>query len=223
MIMMKFLRKFNDLGINGLMARWYDKNSRDHRIEELRGYAEEVAKHVENGDAILEVAPGPGYLSIELAKLGSYRITGLDISEDFVDIALKNAKKSNVDVEFQRGNVADMPFSDNMYDFIICTAAFKNFKEPLRSLTEMHRVLKPGAEALIIDMNRNTSNQQLDDSTRDMGVEGMEAIFMKLTFKYFLKKGAYTSDEFLDLISKTAFKEYDVKEIGIGLYVNLRK
>ena len=205
------------------MARWYDKNSRDHRIEELRGYAEEVAKHVENGDAILEVAPGPGYLSIELAKLGSYRITGLDISEDFFDIALKNAKKSNVDVEFQRGNVADMPFSDNMYDFIICTAAFKNFKEPLRSLTEMHRVLKPGAEALIIDMNRNTSNQQLDDSTRDMGVEGMEAIFMKLTFKYFLKKGAYTSDEFLDLISKTAFKEYDVKEIGIGLYVNLRK
>ena len=221
--MMKFLRRFNDLGINGLLARWYDKNSREHRIEELKGHAEEVVKHVKDGDAVLEVAPGPGYLSIELAKLGSYRITGLDISRDFVDIALKNAKEPAVDVEFQQGNVSSMPFSDNMFDFIICTAAFKNFKEPLKALGEMYRVLKHRAEALISDMNRNTSNQQLDDAAKEMGVEGIEALFLKLTFKYFLKKGAYTREEFLDLLSKTAFKEYSVKETGISLYVNLRK
>ena len=46
---------------------------------------------------------------------------------------------------------------------------------------------------------------------------------MKLTFKYFLRNGAYTKDEFINLISKTAFKEYAIKEEGIGFYIYLRK
>lgn len=45
-----------------------------------------------------------------------------------------------------------------------------------------------------------------------MGVKSSEALFTKLTFKYFLRNGAYTKDEFINLISKTAFKEYDIKE-----------
>ena len=221
--MMKVLRRFNDLGINGFMARWYDKNSRDHRIEELRNYAKEAAKHVEQGGSILEVAPGPGYLAIELAKLGSYKIIGLDISKDFVDIAQANAKRAGVEIEFQQGNVANMPFSDNMFDFLICTAAFKNFKEPLKALSEMYRVLKPGAAALIIDMNGNVSNQQLDSLINEMNVKGIEALFMKLTFKHFLRRGAYSKDGFITLLSKTTFKKYDIKEIGIGFYIYLRK
>jgi hypothetical protein len=46
---------------------------------------------------------------------------------------------------------------------------------------------------------------------------------MKLIFKYFLRNGAYTKDELTTLISKTAFKEYDIKEEGIGFYIYLRK
>ncbi len=186
--MMKFLRRFNDLGINGFAARWYDKNSRGHRIEELRNYAKEVVNNVEQGDSVLEVAPGPGYLAIELAKLGRYNIIGMDISKDFVDIARTNAKQAGVEIEFQQGNVANMPFSNDVFDFIICTAAFKNFKEPLKALREMNRVLKPGAVALIIDMNRSVSNRQLDNLTNEMNVKGIEALFMKLTFKYFLRR-----------------------------------
>jgi 2-polyprenyl-3-methyl-5-hydroxy-6-metoxy-1,4-benzoquinol methylase len=36
------------------------------------------------GDCVLEVAPGPGYLSIELARPGTYRIAGIDVSRTFV-------------------------------------------------------------------------------------------------------------------------------------------
>jgi hypothetical protein len=41
--MEKFLRKSKDVAITGRFARWYDRNSREHRIEELRGYAAEIA------------------------------------------------------------------------------------------------------------------------------------------------------------------------------------
>jgi ubiquinone/menaquinone biosynthesis C-methylase UbiE len=220
---MKQQRRSKDIGIEGITARWYDNNTRKHRLAEMKAYAEEVAKHIQDGCSVLEIAPGPGYLAIELAKLGKFKIIGLDISKDFVHIARRNAKEVGVEVEFRQGSVADIPFPDNTFDFIICTAAFKNFKEPFKALSQMYRVLRSGGAALIIDMNRNASNQQIEDYTKNMGAKGMDKLFMKVIFKYFLRNGAYTKDEFMNLISKTAFKEYDIKEGGIGFYIYLRK
>ena len=72
-------------------------------------------------------------------------------------------------------------------------------------------------------MKRNASNQEIDTLVKNIGVKGMEALFMKLSFKLFLRKGAYTEDEFISLILKTAFKEYEIKEGGTGFYIYLRK
>lgn len=149
--MMKNIRKNKDVGIYGLAARWYDKNTRKSRLAEMQGYANEVASHVSPGADILEVAPGPGYLAIELAKKG-FNVTGVEISPDFVKIANKNAEEANVTVDFKEGNASNLPCEDNFFDFIICSAAFKNFKEPVKVLCEMHRVLKQGGTSLIIDM-----------------------------------------------------------------------
>jgi ubiquinone/menaquinone biosynthesis C-methylase UbiE len=93
----------------------------------MKEYAKEVAS-IQDGCSVLEVAPGPGYLAIELARLGKYKIIGLDISKDYVEIARRNVKEAGVEVEFQQGSASDIPFPDNMFSFIVCTAAFKNFK-----------------------------------------------------------------------------------------------
>lgn len=220
---MKRQRRFKDIGIEGTSARWYDNNTRKHRLSEMKGYAKEVAKYIQDGCSVLEVAPGPGYLAIELAKLGKYRIIGLDISQDFVEIARRNAKEANVEVEFRRGSADDIPFPDNTFNFIICTAAFKNFKEPVKALIEMNRVLTPGGIALIIDMNRNASNQQIKDYIRNIESRGMHKLFMELIFKFLLRNAAYTEDELVNLISKTAFKEYVIKEVEIGFHIYLNK
>jgi 2-polyprenyl-3-methyl-5-hydroxy-6-metoxy-1,4-benzoquinol methylase len=84
--MMKLQRHFKDLTIGGITARWYDNNTRKSRLREMKAYAAEVAKHIQDGCSVLEVAPSPGYLAIELAKLGKYKIIGLDISKDFVSL-----------------------------------------------------------------------------------------------------------------------------------------
>src|SRR5215212_5677890 len=220
---MKQQRRSKDIAIEGIAARWYDHNTRKHRLAEMKAYAKEVAKQIQDGCSILEVAPGPGYLAIELAKLGKFKIMGLDISKDSVEIARRNAKEAGAEVEFWQGSVANIPFPDNMFDFIICTTAFKNFKEPFKALSQMYRVLRSGGAALIIDMNRNASNQQIEEYTKNMGEKGIGTFFMKLIFKYFLRNGAYTKDEFTNLISKTAFKEYGIKEEGMGFYIYLRK
>jgi ubiquinone/menaquinone biosynthesis C-methylase UbiE len=71
---------YRGLPMEGFVARWYAKNTaaRDHRK-----VAELVAAQVADGGRVLEVAPGPGYLAIELARLGRHQVVGLDISQSF--------------------------------------------------------------------------------------------------------------------------------------------
>ena len=220
--MMKFSRKFGELGMNGEKARQYDRYSREYRMDEIKRNALDVASHLKEGNAVLEIAPGPGYLSIELAKLGKYKIIGMDISKDCVEIARKNAKDDGVDVEFREGNVSAMPFQGGRFDFVVCTLAFKNFKEPLKALNEIHRVLKPGGTVLIMEMNRNAPKQAIDLYIKHMNLEGPNAFFMKIAFDI-NRNGSYTAKQYKAMISKTAFRNYEIKEAGIGVSVSLNK
>jgi 2-polyprenyl-3-methyl-5-hydroxy-6-metoxy-1,4-benzoquinol methylase len=84
--MMKLARRFKDLGIEGKKARQYDEFSRGYRMGDFTEYARLAARHVEEGGSVLDVATGPGYFCTELARLGHFKIIGLDISTDLVDI-----------------------------------------------------------------------------------------------------------------------------------------
>ncbi|HXX98904.1 MAG TPA: hypothetical protein VEL11_17565 [Candidatus Bathyarchaeia archaeon] len=84
-------------------------------------------------------------------------------------------------------------------------------------------MLKSGGNALIADMNRDASIQQIEDYIKSIEAKGMGKLFMRLIFKYFLRNGAYTKDEFTSLISKTAFEQYDIREKGMGFYIHLTK
>jgi 2-polyprenyl-3-methyl-5-hydroxy-6-metoxy-1,4-benzoquinol methylase len=81
---MKKSRKKNDIAITGGMAKWYDRSSRA-RAEEFSKVADMIDEKAERGAKILEIAPGPGHLSIELARRG-FDVTGVELSEDFVEI-----------------------------------------------------------------------------------------------------------------------------------------
>jgi len=122
-----------------------------------------------------------------------------------------------------QGNASAMPFEDSCFDFIICSAAFKNFKEPIAALREMHRVLKPGGTALIIDMNHDASKQAQDEELEKMGTRGFDRWFVKLSFRTFLRKNAYTKDNFMYMIAQAGLATYEIKEIGMSLYVYLHK
>lgn len=110
---------YKGLAMEGVVARWYDKNARKRTPEQYVTWASMVAEHVTEGDSVLEVAPGPGYLAIALAKRGRYHIVGLGISSTFVEIAKENAAEAGVGagVEFRQGDAAHMPFDDDSFDF----------------------------------------------------------------------------------------------------------
>lgn len=219
---MKNSRRKKDLAITGRMAKWYDKNTRTSRLAEMRRYADLVSGCTSSEALVLEVAPGPGYLSIELAKRG-FSVTGIELSPDFVEIEKQNAKNEGVNVDFKQGNASALPLRDGAFDFIICSAAFKNFSEPLVALEEMYRVLKPDGTALILDMNRNNTKEDIDKEMQKNNMKGFDRWFVKLSFKTFLRKGAYTREEFENLIAQTAFSRHEIKKDGIGFQVWMYK
>jgi ubiquinone/menaquinone biosynthesis C-methylase UbiE len=216
---MNLIRRFKDLGIEGAQANMYDRMTRQHRIDEMKAQAIEIVQHIKNGDSVLEIAPGAGYLSIELSKLGKYEITGLDISRDLVEIASRNAKEAGVDIDFRQGSVSNMPFTEKAFDFIVCILAFKNFKEPLKALEEMHRVLKPGGTALIMDLNRNASMRATKTVAENMGLTGMRAYVAGAI----QRQGAYTRKEYESFISQTEFKAFAIKDTNLGFSIYLNK
>src|SRR6516225_4504141 len=110
-------KPYRGVAMEGMIARWYARNT-GRILAPFKKEAQEIAQQLAIGSDVLEVAPGPGFLAIELAKLGSYRIVCLDISQSFVRIATGNAQKAGVEVTFREGNVSSMQFESNSFDFI---------------------------------------------------------------------------------------------------------
>jgi ubiquinone/menaquinone biosynthesis C-methylase UbiE len=208
-----------NLGMEGFVASWYARQTARDSAEFQRT-ARRIAAYLNSGSRVLEIAPGPGYLAIALARHGC-RVTGLDISRSFVRMAAENARKAGLRVDFELGDAADLPFSDNQFDFIVCRAAFKNFARPRVALDEMHRVLRPGAAALIIDLRKDFSRQAVSEYVR--GRDPFSAALIKLTFNTMLKKRAYTKESISDLVAQSQFGRGDLRLEPMGFELRLRK
>lgn len=217
----KVKKPYRGLGMEGMLARWYARNT-GKDLEPFRQLAGRIAGRVSPGADILEVAPGPGYLAIELAKLG-HRVVGLDVSRSFVGIAGDNARRAGIPATFVQGDAAYMPLEANTFDFIVCRAAFKNFSEPVEALREMHRVLRPGGQALIIDLRHDASPEAINDCVKGMGLGFFNRLLTRLTFKYMLVKRAYTQEQFRDMAVETPFKGCDIQTDPLGLEASLTK
>jgi ubiquinone/menaquinone biosynthesis C-methylase UbiE len=215
-------KPYRGIGMEGFIARWYARNTAGD-MADFRRTASEIAARLPADDAaVLEIAPGPGYLAIELARLGRYRITGLDVSKTFVDIATANAREAGLDIAFRHGDAQALPFPDAAFDFIVCRAAFKNFSDPVKALSEMRRVVRPDGTALIIDMRRDISDATIDDFVKSRGGGRINAMIVGWTFKHMLRQRAYHTAEMRDMARTAGFTRCEIEEAPIGMEVSLR-
>jgi len=211
-----------DRPIEGMMAKWYASNTAE-MMKEYVDLARRISKEIPQGSAVLEVAPGPGYFCIELAKLGSYAITGMDLSRTFVKMAAEKAEQAGVRVEFKEGSASNMPFPKNSFDFLLCRAAFKNFADPVGALQEMCRVLRPGGRALLIDLSRDARPEVVSRAVDEMGLTTVNRLLTKMAFRTMLIRSAYTRAEFEQMLAETEFAQAEIVEEGMGFEISMRK
>ena len=215
-------KPFRGAGMEGWIAKWYAR-TRKNEAEDFRRRAKSVAEHLRSGVDVLEVAPGPGYFAIELARLGDFTITGLDISRTFREIATENARRAGLRIAFRIGNASAMPFAGESFDFVYCSAAFKNFAQPVEALNEMHRVLRPGGETLVEDLRRDISIDEIDGYVEHSGRNWFDAFMTKWAFRHMLIKRAYTADEFVQMAKESRFDSCQITIAAMGFEVLLAK
>jgi len=209
--------------MEGPIARWYARvRGSESQLEAYRRQATHLTAGLPDGAKVLEVAPGPGYLSIEMARLRRFDVTALDISHTFVQIGSDNARLAGVVVDFRQGDVANMPFEAESFDLIVCQAAFKNFTRPRTALAEMHRVLRTGGTAVIQDMSRDATHANIEEEVKGMGLGRLGAFMTKATLER-LRNRAYSPLQFELLVAESPFQTCEITTAGIGLEVRLEK
>src|ERR1700682_2538041 len=214
--------RFKGPEMEGPIARWYAKLRRSgNQLEEYRKQAKQLTEGLPAGAKVLEVAPGPGFLAIEMARLG-FHVSALDISRTFVQIGNDTARQVGVSIDFRQGDAAVMPFEAESFDLIVCQAAFKNFMHPASALDEMHRVLRRGGAAVRHDMSGEASHADIEDEVRKMELGWLSAFTTKATLEM-LRRRAYSPARFERLAAESPFGTCDIQTEGMSLTVRLER
>ena len=103
---------------------------------------------------VLDVAIGTADLTIEMLQRGkAQQVTGIDLSEQMMQIGAAKCRKRGMNVDFVLGNAQQMPFSDGTFDAVTCAFGCRNFNDLDAGLREMHRVLKRGGQVTILEFS----------------------------------------------------------------------
>jgi ubiquinone/menaquinone biosynthesis C-methylase UbiE len=212
--MARAVKAYKGMGMEGGVARWYDSTTRRDMPEFVR-LAARIAAQAPPSAAVLEIAPGPGFLSIELAKRG-LAVCAVDISRSFVDIARRNATAAGVTARFEMGDAAALPVPDASVDFVVCRAAFKNFSRPVPAMAEMRRVLRPGGTALLIDMRHDVPIAEVKAYVDGLGVGWLNRRIMMFIFRRILIKRAYLLEDIGRMAVEAGWHEPRIEAVPLG-------
>jgi ubiquinone/menaquinone biosynthesis C-methylase UbiE len=142
-----------------------------NQAKDMRAMASLVGLTKTNASSVtLDVACGPGRLTMAFANHAK-QATGLDVTENLLDIGRAEAEKLEIDnIAFTYGSALDIPFDSKTFDTVSCRAAFHHFAAPGEVLKELARVLKPDGEIVIADIlgNEETTKATHHDALEQM-------------------------------------------------------
>lgn len=105
---------------------------------------------------IIDVAAGTGDLAIEAAKLDPDKITAIDISNKMLEIGRRKIAAENLScvIDFIKCDSMNICFEDNTFDIAMAAFGVRNFKDPVKGLIEMKRVLRCGGFVMILEFSK---------------------------------------------------------------------
>lgn len=136
--------------MNTLMTLGLDKGWRKFTVQRAG---------IKEGGAGLDVCCGTGMIVIEQAKAAgpSGKVTGLDFSENMLEVAKGNITEYQDRITLIQGNAMSLPFPDNTFDCATVGWGLRNVPDIMTAVKEMTRVVKPGGMVVSLDMAQPTA------------------------------------------------------------------
>jgi demethylmenaquinone methyltransferase / 2-methoxy-6-polyprenyl-1,4-benzoquinol methylase len=105
---------------------------------------------------ILDVATGTGDLAITAMKIKPLKITGIDISQNMLEIGREKIRKKGFSdtIELIHGDSENIPFEDELFDVAMVAFGVRNFSDPLKGLKEMRRVIRASGMILVLEFSK---------------------------------------------------------------------
>jgi demethylmenaquinone methyltransferase/2-methoxy-6-polyprenyl-1,4-benzoquinol methylase len=117
-------------------------------------WRKKLAEQIRGSHLILDIATGTGEVAIEtVRKLEGSKVIGIDPSAQMLGLANKKCSSPELSdkIMLVQGFAEYLPFSNDKFDAITIAFGIRNTVNPLKSLTEMKRVLKPGGKVAILE------------------------------------------------------------------------
>ncbi len=113
-------------------------------------WRKKLSKSIMGSNLILDIATGTGEVAIETVRsLQGSHVIGLDPSREMLRLAQK--KCASLRIDLLQGYAEHLPFHNGVFDAITIAFGIRNTIDPLQSLTEMNRVLRPGGRVAILE------------------------------------------------------------------------
>jgi SAM-dependent methyltransferase len=111
---------------------------------------------------ILDVGCGIGGSTRRLAHETGCRVTGIDLSEEYIDTARRLTQLLNMQerVVFEAASALELPFDDDSFDGVWSLQMNMNVEDKLAWLEETYRVTKPGGRVVLYEVCGGTHTPQ---------------------------------------------------------------
>ena len=173
---------------------------------------------------VLDVATGTGDLAITVQKGTHAKVTGLDLSQQMLNVGIDKIKKLNLGdrISMQKGDAENLPFENNKFDTVSVAFGVRNFENLEKGLSELRRVVKENKSVYILEFSK---------------VEGFLSPFYMFYFKNILPQigklvskdnRAYTylpdsvnafpfGEKMKNILLNTGFKKVEYKKLSLGI------
>jgi demethylmenaquinone methyltransferase/2-methoxy-6-polyprenyl-1,4-benzoquinol methylase len=133
----------------------YDRLAEWLSFGQNRRWRAEMVKHALSGgpDRVLDVACGTGGVTFLLAERSSAEVLGIDLTEPMVAEGRRRLPQDGrgQQVAFCLGDAQELPFPDASFDALTFTYLLRYVQDPLTTLKELARVVKPGGRVASLE------------------------------------------------------------------------
>lgn len=181
---------------------------------------------VSKGASVLDCATGTGDLAIEFKKAvgANGKVIGTDFNAEMISTAPEKAKAQGLEIDFKIADAMDLKFADATFDVVSISFGIRNVGNPLKAITEMNRVLKPGGRLMVLEFG------EMEDTV-------FSSLYQVYSKKILPKIGGFVSgqpsayqylqnssaafpsrEKFLTLMKSTGtFSEVDYQSLSLGI------